>query len=61
MLGQDLNSERKHGVAMLTCLAGALAIVMVFSHTTLGRKRHLSPLIMRNWMFMKDVADMPGR
>ncbi|MEQ1750955.1 MAG: hypothetical protein ABL974_16120 [Prosthecobacter sp.] len=34
MLGQDLSSARKHGVAMLTCLAGALAVVMVF-HTLL--------------------------
>lgn len=29
-LGQDLTSARKHGVAMLTCIAGALAVVMVY-------------------------------
>jgi hypothetical protein len=30
MLGQPVNQTRKHGVAMLTCLAGALTVVMVY-------------------------------
>lgn len=29
-LGQDFNQARKHGVALLTCLAGALCVVMVY-------------------------------
>jgi len=29
-LGLDVNSARKHGVAVLTCLAGALGVVMVY-------------------------------
>jgi len=30
LLGQDLNQARKHGIALLTCLAGALIVVMVY-------------------------------
>ena len=29
-LGQDLGGARKHGVAMLTCLAGAFSVVMIY-------------------------------
>lgn len=34
LLGQDQASARKHGVAVLTCLAGALSVVMIY-HTLL--------------------------
>lgn len=33
-LGQDVSSARKHGVAVLSCIAGALAVVMIY-HTLL--------------------------